>query len=59
MEELAASELRTEHTVLLGDRHVSVPGFRLGEHVVWGLTYRVITALIERTARVAAKAELT
>jgi 8-oxo-dGTP pyrophosphatase MutT (NUDIX family) len=45
--ELAAGTTRFEHELSLEGRSWRFPAFRVGEHVVWGLTYRVVTTLIE------------
>jgi hypothetical protein len=44
-----APETRTQHKLPhLGD--LSFPAFRVGERVVWGLTHRVLTDLLDRSA---------
>lgn len=45
--ELAAGTTRFEHELSLDGRSWRFPAFRVGEHVVWGLTYRVVNTLIE------------
>lgn len=45
--ELASGTHRFQHELVLGDRPLRVPAVRVGEHVVWGLTYRVLDALLE------------
>lgn len=37
----------TETLVELQDGHRSVPSLRFGEHVVWGLTHRILTQFLE------------
>jgi 8-oxo-dGTP pyrophosphatase MutT (NUDIX family) len=44
-----APETRAKHTLPhLGD--LSFPAYRVGERVVWGLTHRVLTDLLDRSA---------
>lgn len=43
---LADGCTRFEHELSLGGQPLRFPAFRLGEHVVWGLTYRVVDALL-------------
>ena len=42
-----------------GSIRQSFPGFSVGERVVWGLTYRVLMDLLERTRRTALELENT
>lgn len=46
--ELAGGALRFEHELELGGRPQRFPAFRVGQHVVWGLTYRVVEALLRQ-----------
>lgn len=48
LDALARGESRVEHELRMEQRVLRFPAFRLGEHVVWGMTYRVLLALIER-----------
>jgi len=45
---LARGESRIEHELRMERQVLRFPAFQLGEHVVWGMTYRVLLALIER-----------
>lgn len=40
----------TEYELLSGGQRLRFPGYRVGSHVVWGLTYRVLGTLLRRTA---------
>lgn len=48
LSELAGGALRFEHELELGGRPQRFPAFRVGQHVVWGLTYRVVDALLRQ-----------
>ncbi|HEY8943910.1 MAG TPA: CoA pyrophosphatase [Polyangiaceae bacterium] len=52
--ELASGSSVTEHELLRAGQRLRFPGFRVGDHVVWGLTYRVLTGLLERAAGITA-----
>jgi 8-oxo-dGTP pyrophosphatase MutT (NUDIX family) len=49
--ELASGTTRFEHELSLGGKALRFPAFRVGEHVVWGLTYRVVDELLRQIAR--------
>ena len=41
------AQTRTEETVVVaGGRQLTVPGFRVGPHFVWGMTERIIAPLV-------------
>jgi 8-oxo-dGTP pyrophosphatase MutT (NUDIX family) len=44
---LARGELATTHPYNHEGRRFDMPGFRVGERVVWGLTYHMLRALLE------------
>lgn len=46
--ELRSSELRTEVVVM--DRRMPVDAFVVGEHVIWGMTHRIVTPLLDLLA---------
>ena len=48
---MARGELDTIKEVVRNGERVTFPGFGVGEHVVWGLTHRVLQNLFERLAR--------
>jgi len=48
---IARNESPAEFELLRGATRHRFPGFRLGENVVWGMTYRVLMELVERAAR--------
>ncbi|HYO97369.1 MAG TPA: CoA pyrophosphatase [Polyangiaceae bacterium] len=58
--DLVSGQLLTRHEVAVRDQRVRFPAWQLGEHVVWGLTYRVLTTLLLRagTPTQALEAEL-
>lgn len=43
---LARPEARTRHFVRIGASEVQVPAFRVGDDIVWGLTYRMLESLL-------------
>lgn len=49
--ELAKGATRFQHELELGGRPLRFPAFRVGEHVVWGLTYRVVSELVRQIER--------
>jgi 8-oxo-dGTP pyrophosphatase MutT (NUDIX family) len=49
--ELASGTTRFEHELSLGGQALRFPAFRVGEHVVWGLTYRVVDELLRQIGR--------
>lgn len=49
--ELASGATRFEHELSLGGQALRFPAFRVGPHVVWGLTYRVVDELLDQIAR--------
>lgn len=55
LSELALGTTRFEHELSLGGRSLRFPAFRVEGHVVWGFTYRVVTALIEQIAQESAR----
>jgi ADP-ribose pyrophosphatase YjhB (NUDIX family) len=52
--ELASGSSVTEHELLRAGQRLRFPGFRVGDHVVWGLTYRVLAGLLGRAAGITA-----
>jgi 8-oxo-dGTP pyrophosphatase MutT (NUDIX family) len=52
--ELASGATRFEHELSLGGQALRFPAFRVGPHVVWGLTYRVVDELLGQIARAGA-----
>lgn len=48
---IARNEAPAEFELLRGATRHRFPGFRVGENVVWGMTYRVLMDLVERAAR--------
>ncbi len=48
---IARNEAPAEFELRRGATLHRFPGFRVGENVVWGMTYRVLTELVERAAR--------
>jgi 8-oxo-dGTP pyrophosphatase MutT (NUDIX family) len=49
--ELASGATRFEHELSLGGQALRFPAFRVGQHVVWGLTYRVVDELLRQIER--------
>ncbi len=49
--ELEDPATRGQHQIVFGEQTRSFPAFRLGEHVVWGFTYRVLQTLLARVSR--------
>jgi 8-oxo-dGTP pyrophosphatase MutT (NUDIX family) len=47
---LTPSALSAEYELVLAGQRQRFPAFRIGEHTVWGLTYRIVTTLLERVA---------
>ncbi len=45
LDELLSPEAKSMHTVDFGGKAVQMPAFMVGEYVVWGLTYRIISNL--------------
>jgi hypothetical protein len=43
--------MRFEHELSLGGQALRFPAFRVGQHVVWGLTYRVVDELLRQIER--------
>ncbi|MDQ2642923.1 MAG: CoA pyrophosphatase [Myxococcota bacterium] len=48
---IARNEAPAEFELLRGATRHRFPGFRVGENVVWGMTYRVLMDLVERATR--------
>jgi 8-oxo-dGTP pyrophosphatase MutT (NUDIX family) len=48
IERLMSDEARATYTLRLRDESREVPAFRVGDYVVWGLTQRIISALLEQ-----------
>jgi 8-oxo-dGTP pyrophosphatase MutT (NUDIX family) len=44
---LARGELATTHAYSHEGKHFDLPGFQVGERIVWGLTYHMLQALLE------------
>lgn len=47
LEKLASGELRSTYRLDLGAETRELPAFRAGDYVVWGLTHRIISSLVE------------
>jgi 8-oxo-dGTP pyrophosphatase MutT (NUDIX family) len=50
MEELRRAETYRETTLKIGGVDRKFPAYHLGEHVVWGLTERILTGMLELLA---------
>jgi 8-oxo-dGTP pyrophosphatase MutT (NUDIX family) len=48
VERLMPDQARATHNLRLGDESMEVPALRVGDYVVWGLTQRIISALLEQ-----------
>lgn len=48
--DLASGRHSAEHQLLYAGQQHRYPAFRVGAHVIWGLTYRVVGSLITRVA---------
>ncbi len=48
--DLTASALAHEYELVIAGQRHRFPAFRVGEHSVWGLTYRIVSTLLERVA---------
>jgi hypothetical protein len=40
----------TTYSFVYKDRPIELPGHRVGEHVVWGLTFQMLQSLLDRLA---------
>jgi len=54
LSDLASGANAAVHELTHGGRRLAFDGFRVGDHVVWGLTYRVLGSLLARAERSAA-----
>lgn len=54
---LARGDAPAFYEVKVGSSRRTYPGFRIGEQVVWGMTYRVLVELVERTRRTLAASD--
>jgi ADP-ribose pyrophosphatase YjhB (NUDIX family) len=51
LESVARGSSRTSHEFEHGGSRQRFPGFRVGEQVVWGMTYRILLELVELVGR--------
>lgn len=47
---LASGSADIEHEVTFSQGTAKFPGFRVGEHVIWGLTYEIVKSLLKQLA---------
>jgi 8-oxo-dGTP pyrophosphatase MutT (NUDIX family) len=47
LEKLASGEARSMYRLDLGGETREMPAFKVGDYVIWGLTHRIISALVE------------
>jgi 8-oxo-dGTP pyrophosphatase MutT (NUDIX family) len=55
---IARNDFPATYEAQVGESRRSFPGFRVLEHVVWGMTYRVLMDLIAAAARAGSRVEL-
>jgi 8-oxo-dGTP pyrophosphatase MutT (NUDIX family) len=46
----ASGAVLTTYSFVYKDRPIELPGHRVGEHVVWGLTFQMLQSLLDRLA---------
>lgn len=46
LDTLRAPEMQAEHELVLGDVRQRFPGYRVGPHIAWGLTERILRQLL-------------
>jgi len=47
LSQMLSGQAKFSHRVLLGGELREVPAFKVGDYVVWGLTHRIISALVD------------
>jgi 8-oxo-dGTP pyrophosphatase MutT (NUDIX family) len=49
LDDLKNGALASEYELVMGEQRRRFPAYRVGGDAVWGLTYRILTTLLERT----------